>query len=98
MSNHTPGPWECSWGYSGPIITADAANNSKRIATVRVFFPDFSEEDTANARLIAAAPDLLAALKWALSNINCEPFEWSDEENSNAHEAALAAIAKARGE
>lgn len=29
------------------------------------------------------------ALEWALSNINCEPFEWSDEENADAHKAAI---------
>lgn len=32
------------------------------------------------------------ALEWALSNINCEPFEWSDEENADAHKAAIEAL------
>lgn len=49
-------------------------------------------------RLHEVNQELLEALKWALSNINCEPYEWSDEENADAHEAARAAIAKATGE
>lgn len=42
--------------------------------------------------------DLLKALEWALSKLNCEPYEWTDEDDANAHEGARAAIAKARGE
>lgn len=56
------------------------------------------EQASSNADLLDPVPDLLAALEWALSNINCEPFEWGDDENANAHEAALAAIAKVRAE
>lgn len=56
------------------------------------------EVEAANARLIAAAPDLLEALEWAVAKLNCDPFEWADEDDANAHEAAIAAIAKARGE
>jgi hypothetical protein len=42
--------------------------------------------------------DLLAALEWALPNLNREPYEWTDEDDATAHEAALSAIAKAQGE
>jgi len=45
--------------------------------------------DKANARLIAAAPELLAALKWAQSRV------FIHEGNSDVYEAARAAIAKA---
>lgn len=47
------------------------------------------------------APDvaeLVEALKWALSNINCEPFEWSCEDDCDSHRAARAALAKHGGE
>ena len=57
MSEHTPGPWTGITGQTtqfGSIHTDDT-----RIATVE---PDFTEETEANIRLIAAAPDLLAAL------------------------------------
>ena len=31
------------------------------------------------------------SLNWALSNISEEPYEWSSEENTDAHNAAIAA-------
>ena len=52
----TPGPWRaCS---SGQIV---AGAMSRQIA--RIWNTKNRERDTANARLIAAAPDLLAALE-----------------------------------
>lgn len=53
MSKHTPGPWHC--GASNGIHTA---NGMPYIAQVN---HERSEAD-ANALLIAAAPDMLAAL------------------------------------
>lgn len=41
--------------------------------------------------------DLLTALEWALSNINCRPHEWVDEDSANAHEAAIFTLAMAQG-
>ena len=48
-------------------------------------------DSEANARLIAAAPDLLEALMWAVDTADAEQYEacW--------YAAARAAIAKARG-
>lgn len=70
MSGHTPGPWMHAPTHG------DMAANSQHRAIVRVdkgsatliagIFSDVSGGDTAglaNARLIAAAPELLAALK-----------------------------------
>lgn len=54
-SKHTPGPWE----YDGPphnIIVWSSPEN-------RICFMTSDGPTEANARLIAAAPDLLAALK-----------------------------------
>lgn len=64
-TKHTPGPWEIDHnGYlqaavSGVIICRIV--NSGGI----VFHADFSPAQPANARLIAAAPELLEALKSA---------------------------------
>lgn len=55
------------------------------------------DEKEANARLIAAAPELLAALKWAVSKLDCEPSGLFYSDDTKAHEAAIAAIDKARG-
>lgn len=55
---------------------------------------DLIAERDANARLIAAAPELLAALKAALDESGCDGdlcmYQW--------HDAARAAIKKAEGE
>lgn len=62
MSQHTPGPWETSRDAVPAHhvqITVYAEADGQRVATV------FREE--ANARLVAAAPDLLAACESALS-------------------------------
>lgn len=62
MSKHTPGPWEAKgWrvcanlAEGGPPLTVicDTANNKA----------SRTPENEANARLIAAAPDLLVACK-----------------------------------
>lgn len=55
---HTPGPWEIVMHGIHPVIFA----GDKAVADVAVFGDD-------NARLIAAAPDLLAALENVLSDI-----------------------------
>ena len=67
-----------------------------------------TEEMKANARLIASAPDLLAALQrlqqsyYPLTRRKSEShldasLRWSDEQDK-AHDAARTAIAKARGD
>ena len=35
---------------------------------------------------------LKSSVQWALSNINCEPFEWTCEEDSDAHRHAIEAL------
>lgn len=65
MGNHTPGPWTVD-----ESLCLGAINNGKRhIAMANLYnSPDENfrvdrEQQLANAQLIAAAPDLLAALK-----------------------------------
>ena len=82
MNAHTPGPWKYDYedGYCGEII----ASNGKEVAT-------FTDEPNApDARLIAAAPDLLAALIQISESL---PYS----SPVNAHIIARAAIAKATG-
>lgn len=56
MSAHTPGPWECI--EHKPYRSYTVQNTGRqRVATV--------EHAEADARLIAASPDLLAALRAA---------------------------------
>lgn len=67
----TPGPWSakdwrvCAGVYGPPNrfkFICDTATNAK----------SRNEENAANARLIAAAPDLYAACEWALAHCNDE--------------------------
>lgn len=70
MSKHTAGPWEYQKGACD-IITKD-----KWIADIKWL----SSEDDANGFLIAAAPELLEALKRAL--------EWGESEIHNEYDGA----------
>lgn len=95
MSKHTPGPWSihhkprCDW----QIVGADEYSI--------VGVPDDDKygrptEDAANARLIAAAPDLLAFVKRFTSNDECTVTEPGDAGHCH-HCDAINLIAKADG-
>ena len=89
-AEHTPGPW----------VVYDDSNNGKtnrieiaaRGKTVARIYHSVPEEDLPNARLIAAAPDLLEALQYMVNA--CPAIDPSGED---AHARAQAIIAKATG-
>lgn len=86
---HTPGPWEVS--KNGVYVVSRFAHfNICRIKS-ELHDDSITEISTANARLIAAAPDLLAALRDMLNN-----FGGNDNETPFIVQAR-AAIAKAEG-
>lgn len=62
---HTPGPWKCS-----PLDRKQTyvVNEAKALPQQAVYSTD---EVLANARLIAAAPELLEALKLAVAYFEC---------------------------
>ena len=67
MSAHTPGPWSIDWNVARlDVFSADAAT---LVASLRrsAMSAAIDEAARANARLIAAAPELLEALRDALS-------------------------------
>jgi len=90
---HTPGPWH-SEGYPryvGPtVVSPDGPVCAISTGPLDRTLPRMPA--AANARLIAAAPELLAALE-AL----CEDKYLADPINADRMRAARAAIAKARG-
>lgn len=66
---HTPGPWHVAgYKYSSPERIYDDVyfGNNKQNRICRLFTDD-NDCQKANARLIAAAPELLAALQNALN-------------------------------
>ena len=92
MSEHTHGPWEVK--VLNNLGECEVRCNELYIANTFGFSDQ--REGTANAHLIASAPDLLDALEYLLER------EWQDDEGSEtldkARSNAKAAIAKARGE
>jgi hypothetical protein len=84
--SHTPGPWTWVEGYNG-LYGSGEDNDVLTFADYEGMYLSYSNKYThGNARLIAAAPDLLEALKAARS------FHWGDVEAQ-----VNAAIAKAEG-
>lgn len=77
MSRHTPGPWSYAQHHLGDFRITDEAD--RVVAETR---PPGNCNSTgnehANARLIAAAPDMLAAIK-AIKN--CAHLAWTDTAN-----------------
>lgn len=90
---HTPGPWHygLSEGRGTPCVTSDEAWIAGEIFSGGMT----RKEADANGRPIAAAPDLLSALK-RLAAAYCDPGN-SGSDHDDAVEAAHAVIAKAEG-
>jgi hypothetical protein len=91
MAKHTPGEWEV-WGGGLNIRTK---NNQKFIACCGASGYD-QEELKANARLIAAAPELLEALKIAYSADFRQRLA-TDAQLNNWEKQIITAISKAEG-
>jgi hypothetical protein len=91
MAGHTPGPWSFGHMGDGERYWIGPDHMHQPVATADRDMPE------ANARLIAAAPDLLEALKLARSichdAFKDTAMEW-DEESMGVIDAA---IAKAEG-
>lgn len=86
-AKHTPGPWESINGYIFPI-------KGEKICIMTAMGSKGSERE-ANARLIAAAPELLEALQ---SIIEIGKRNTENPKYDGYYDAARAAIAKATGE
>jgi hypothetical protein len=67
-SKHTPGPWYITEGRQ-PRIYPDNSDSISKECVAIVYDGCEEEEMQANARLIAAAPDLYKAAVAALGNI-----------------------------
>lgn len=87
MGKYTPGPWNCSRNSSSGYDIICAENSPVDVCVVSR--RDKSQEEiNSNARLIAAAPELLAALLAVVSVADRKTDEF---------DLARAAIAKATG-
>lgn len=95
-ATYTPGPWFVSGPFVGPRLAPDSGI---QIKVARVAGDECDSECIANARLIAAAPDLLAALEEAvaLADQTLSEFAGRTDECQASYDKACAAIARARG-
>jgi hypothetical protein len=84
---HTPGPW--TYDRSGYSLYV---NSGRELVTALSMDGKRMETSEANARLIAAAPELLEALKSVIAWLDAP-----DESAFSDSELARAAIAKATG-
>lgn len=92
-TQHTPGPWEHN--CSGHVRRA--GNENSLLAIIHHAGGKVkSDEQLANLKLMAAAPDLLEALEGAIEawDADSAPNSWSYQDV----EKARAAIQKARGQ
>ena len=103
MSKHTQGPWEVSEDDLCEIESADGRFVAMVLPAPELNW-NMNAEREANARLIAAAPDLLAALQLVLVADSISPGDCYNPDGSpnklwgsidEAKAAARAAIAKA---
>jgi len=83
MSEHTKGPWEARWSERGQYWFIDHPQQEGSATLTKL------DCDEADARLIAAAPELLEALKDAIEIIEGTGLDASIQR---------AAIAKATGQ
>lgn len=100
QATHTPGPWRTSQQNFFNIL-AQVDGKARMIAAAYVAndpSPSFkdSEEWRANSRLLAAAPELLEALE-QLADAAAEVITYENSPITRARDAAIGAIAKARG-
>lgn len=95
-TTYTPGPWTVSYSFDANVRreiwteTDPATGNRELVALI----PDAEGDHiNADAWLIAAAPELLAALSWALDQIEDD----LDFDHQAALQAARSALGKAMG-
>lgn len=103
-AKHTPGPWELDDNRRGSHVYVHAKTHGALATVVWQMAQDYREgkpspECEANARLIAAAPELLNALKDILEHCHFEKKDLDSKRNVNEFRVnAVAAIAKATGQ
>ena len=106
-AKHTPGPWHLEKDHDGvftaigepiAIVGGEETGEQVRFTIGRTcdYGPHGDEQTTANAQLIAAAPDLLAACEAALMQF--EENASYDEADGYVVRQLQSAIAKARGQ
>lgn len=109
-AKHTPGKWEIhdggrfgSFGETGPSVCAVRSDGTCQ-PLFEIIGPADPAEAEANAHLVTAAPDLLAAcddalgfVRFALEFVGGAAFPYLNESVESLRDNLSAAIAKAKG-
>lgn len=104
VTRHTPGPWDYDMDY---VVAPDLGGRYPDIYIAEIAHSDDEgriaspEQQDANRRLIAAAPELLEALDYLLEQTVDMDLKYGiglAEGEEEARAKALAAIAKATGQ
>lgn len=98
-AKHTPGPWHVDGDASAEpyqVIVRHDQTGARIAIAVDSHHPLLARDGQANARLIAAAPDLLQACRVALAEVTNHP-DGHMSQFQFAYRALRAAIAKAGG-
>lgn len=90
-AQHTPGPWEV-WPYGDPRVVNSEIGWT--IYTIEDPAPADLPTHLANARLIAAAPDMKEALTWALAELEGRASYSEPGQRDRCLERVRAALAK----
>ncbi len=99
MSAHTPGPWELDHGEDGDNFTIRADGEFVTRLTKSRYTDDRRDPEAyANAALIAAAPDLLAALRECITGDVNGTLNTGQRSRRLARIDAIACTAIARAE
>jgi ribosomal protein RSM22 (predicted rRNA methylase) len=89
MSKHTPGPWEALKNNYGQVLIV--------VRSTKDFVCAVPDECEADAKLISAAPDLLAALKSIIDTVESHARSQLTPAENSPVAKARAAIKKAEG-
>ena len=87
MSKHTPGPWAIYVNALSDIVIRKMSKDGYELCSIARVSSGY-----ANARLIAAAPELLEALADCVAHMH-----WTQQQGEAALKKAKAVIAKATG-
>jgi hypothetical protein len=95
-TSHTPGPWEATIWECHALTTIRAKN---RIIAECAGNGRYAKDCEADARLIAAAPDLLAALQDALEALSWHGgLDFQNDAGQPVGDLIRSAIARAKGQ
>jgi hypothetical protein len=94
-TKHTPGPWKIRKSFRGKNLIVEhlAGTPGNHWVQEVCNVPGQDDESAATASLIAAAPDLLEALREILAI----PYSLDDQERCHIARLARAAVTKAEG-